>query len=289
MAQVFISYSSRDRTPVRRLARDLRAHGVAVWLDESEIKVGDSISHAVERGLSNSDFLLLWLTKSALDSGWVDREWRGKLLDEVDTGRVLVLVALADETDVPGLLRDKKWADFRRSYEEGLAQILAVPGLAPLRIGDALYRGLHEAEELLMRIVRPIFGGLGDLSLSEPHEQRWYPYRPDSLAAWVPDHGTWRDHHAVLGICDIDGDCQPTLVFRWGDNSDPWPAIQDPYADPITMTYTLDGLLYVRAHARRLVDILGVRLSKLAGLRLAAQADSFASELSRVAIRFSST
>lgn len=41
MSSIFLSHNHNDKPFVRRLAHDLQAVGVRVWLDESEIMVGD--------------------------------------------------------------------------------------------------------------------------------------------------------------------------------------------------------------------------------------------------------
>ena len=40
---VFLSHNVNDKPFVRNLARDLENHGVKYWLDEAEIKGGDSL------------------------------------------------------------------------------------------------------------------------------------------------------------------------------------------------------------------------------------------------------
>ena len=47
----FISYSSKDKAVVRELAARLEKDGVRVWLDEEQIKPGDSIPANSEKGL----------------------------------------------------------------------------------------------------------------------------------------------------------------------------------------------------------------------------------------------
>jgi hypothetical protein len=50
---IFLSHSSADKPFARRLAGDLRARGVRVWLDEAEIGIGDSlIGTSAERGVT---------------------------------------------------------------------------------------------------------------------------------------------------------------------------------------------------------------------------------------------
>ncbi|ELC08198.1 toll/interleukin-1 receptor domain-containing protein [Escherichia coli] len=39
---VFLSHNHNDKPFVRKLARDLENHGVHYWLDEAEMKIGDS-------------------------------------------------------------------------------------------------------------------------------------------------------------------------------------------------------------------------------------------------------
>lgn len=40
---IFLSHTYTDKTFVRKLAADLEAHGIRYWLDEAEIKVGESL------------------------------------------------------------------------------------------------------------------------------------------------------------------------------------------------------------------------------------------------------
>jgi len=67
-AQIFLSYSSRDKQFVRWLAVDLRNHGHRVWLDEWEVLVGESIPRRIAHGLDQSDFVAVVLSKHAVES-----------------------------------------------------------------------------------------------------------------------------------------------------------------------------------------------------------------------------
>lgn len=40
---VFLSHNHNDKPFVRKLARDLENHSVRYWLDEAEMKIGDSL------------------------------------------------------------------------------------------------------------------------------------------------------------------------------------------------------------------------------------------------------
>jgi hypothetical protein len=123
---IFLSHSNKDKKNVGRLAKDLRSFGLKVWLDEWSIKVGDPITQSIEMGIKNCKYMGIWLTKYAVSSGWVQREWQAKYNQEVSSGQVSVLPLLADDCDIPDLLKDKRYADFRCNYSEGLKTLLNV-------------------------------------------------------------------------------------------------------------------------------------------------------------------
>jgi 5'-deoxynucleotidase YfbR-like HD superfamily hydrolase len=124
MPKIFLSHSSRDKDAVLKLERDIRAAGIDVWLDDSEIEVGQSVAKKIQEGLEKSDYLAIWLTHHAVGSGWVEQEWLAKFHAAIEDRQIAVLPLLAEDVDIPFLLRDKKYADFRSDYNAGLRQLL---------------------------------------------------------------------------------------------------------------------------------------------------------------------
>lgn len=122
--RVFLCHSSTDKPFVDRLAFDLERVNVGVWYDKWEIKVGDSILEKIQHGLSSQDYLALVLSPHSVESPWVKKEINAALIRELDEKRVVILPVLIENCAIPLLLRDKKWADFRKSYEEGLEELL---------------------------------------------------------------------------------------------------------------------------------------------------------------------
>ncbi|MBM7772869.1 hypothetical protein JOD54_003073 [Actinokineospora baliensis] len=122
--RVFISHSSSDKETAVSLSVDLANVGHTPWLDEWEIKVGESIPNKIALGIDGCDYLLLLLSPTAVESGWVEREWSAKYWSEVESGAVRVLPAMVLDCAVPTLLRVKKYADLRGDYSHGLRQIL---------------------------------------------------------------------------------------------------------------------------------------------------------------------
>jgi hypothetical protein len=78
---VFLSHSAKDKAVVRDVAARLQRDGVRVWLDEEQIKPGDSIPAKIEDGLEHSRVLacpavaagrrrMLCMSANAFGSDW---------------------------------------------------------------------------------------------------------------------------------------------------------------------------------------------------------------------------
>lgn len=75
---VFISHASEDKqSVVRPLAKKLRSLGMRVWVDESELKIGDSLSRKIDEGLAKSRAELVILSKAFFSKKWPEYELRG--------------------------------------------------------------------------------------------------------------------------------------------------------------------------------------------------------------------
>src|ERR1044072_6862071 len=94
---VFLSYNSKDKLLVRKLAECLREAGLSVWFDEWVIQPGDDIYLAIEQGLESSHTLVLCMSSSAFGSGWVTLERNTVLFrDPSNQERRFVPLLLAD-------------------------------------------------------------------------------------------------------------------------------------------------------------------------------------------------
>ena len=129
MRTVFISYSNKDRDFAERLATDLRASGAGVWFDQWEIKVGDSITQKINDGIHDNDYLAVVLSPDSVASPWVKKELNAAMMKELDRRSVFVLPILYRDCKIPALIADKRYADFRKSYEFGFSEVVRV--LAP--------------------------------------------------------------------------------------------------------------------------------------------------------------
>ncbi len=118
-------YAHEDTKFVRSLVSDLQQHDVAVWFDEDEINVGDSLTEAIRSGLASSGYAIVVLSRAALSSKWVNSELDQALHRQQNGYPPLVLPALIEDLDLPTRLAHIQYADFRGDYDHGLEQLLA--------------------------------------------------------------------------------------------------------------------------------------------------------------------
>ena len=72
---VFISHASEDKQAVALpLAESLVRSGLKVWLDQFELRVGDSLREKIDEGLSESAFGVVILSEHFLNKGWPKKE-----------------------------------------------------------------------------------------------------------------------------------------------------------------------------------------------------------------------
>jgi hypothetical protein len=121
---VFISHSSVDKPFVRKLNRALRHRGLETWLDEAEIRVGDSIPLAISNALDRTSVFCLVLSRASTTSPWVNRELHSTAGRWIN-GDVTLVPCLVEDCSRPALLRDIKYADFRGDFSRGIQDILS--------------------------------------------------------------------------------------------------------------------------------------------------------------------
>ena len=88
---VFISHASEDKEEVvRPLAHKLQNKGLTVWYDEFEMKIGDSLRRKIDKGLANSKFGVVVLSKDFIKKGWTNYELDG-IITKATTGEQILL------------------------------------------------------------------------------------------------------------------------------------------------------------------------------------------------------
>ena len=116
---IFISYSRREVGFVDDLTRKLEKNGFKVWLDYRKLVPGTPWAGQIDKGLEESEVILLVVSKASMASKYVELEWR-----RVITENKRVILAIFEAVDLPKELEQFEWVDFRGSYEKGVRELL---------------------------------------------------------------------------------------------------------------------------------------------------------------------
>ena len=113
----FISYSTRDEEFARRLYSRMRDEHLRVWFAPEDIKGGEKLYDQIERAIQVHDRLLLVLSESSMQSGWVRKEIKSAVEMEIkEDRRKLFPIAIV------GFDKVKAWKRFDADLGEDLAE-----------------------------------------------------------------------------------------------------------------------------------------------------------------------
>ena len=116
---VFISHASEDKDEVvRPLANELCNKGIKVWYDEFEMKIGDSLRRKIDKGLANSRFGIVVVSKDFIKKGWTNYELDG-IITKAVSGEQIILPIWHNITK-------KEVIDFSPSLADKLARNTAI-------------------------------------------------------------------------------------------------------------------------------------------------------------------
>ncbi len=118
---IFLCHSSADKAIARRLAAELRARSIQVWIDEAEIRLGDSLIGKIEAAIDDVDYFAILLSKNSVSSNWVLKELRTAMHREISGKEVVVLPLLIEECEIPPFLWEKFHVDLRYDSRFDLA------------------------------------------------------------------------------------------------------------------------------------------------------------------------
>ena len=114
--KTFLSYSRANKDFAVRLAKELKAEGFDVWLDQLDIPLGARWDVEVETALAESEIFMIIMTPSSISSENV----RDEIGYAIDNGKRFLPVLLENCT-VPLRLRRFQYVDFtNKSFDDGV-------------------------------------------------------------------------------------------------------------------------------------------------------------------------
>jgi hypothetical protein len=114
---IFISHTSADHDFVWELAKKLKRglRGIAeIFVDDWEIKVGDSIVRKIDEAAQRADFFIIALSKHSINQEWVQREIDTAFTKLIQKkSKILPVWLEISENEVPSILSPLKAAVFK--------------------------------------------------------------------------------------------------------------------------------------------------------------------------------
>src|SRR5664280_648024 len=121
VASCFISYNHADAELARSIASALEAHGYYVWIDEGQIKLGDSLIQSIGDAIDQVDFLIALVSDHSVQSEWCKKELALAMTGELNRRRVSVLACRVGDAVVPPSLVDKLYLQVSSDDAAGAA------------------------------------------------------------------------------------------------------------------------------------------------------------------------
>lgn len=107
VASCFISYNHADKALARAIHDGLTAQGYRVWIDEGELRVGDSLISAISEAIDRVDFLIALVSEHSTASNWCQKEISLAMTGEVGKRGITVLPCRVGDVAMPPSLADK--------------------------------------------------------------------------------------------------------------------------------------------------------------------------------------
>jgi TolB-like protein len=115
---VFISYASQDSEVAGRISEALRAAGVEVWFDQSELRGGDAWDALIRKQVKECTLFMALISANTemRSEGYFRREWNlavSRMLDMADDQSFLLPVVIDETAEVtarvPDRFRERQW------------------------------------------------------------------------------------------------------------------------------------------------------------------------------------
>jgi hypothetical protein len=108
--RVFVSHASEDKQRfVVRFAQRLRENGVDAWLDQWEMKPGDSLVDRIfEQGLKPAEAVVIVISAVSVTKPWVRQELNTSVVARISRGLKIIPIVI-DKCEIPECLQSTLW------------------------------------------------------------------------------------------------------------------------------------------------------------------------------------
>ena len=142
--RIFVSYARADSDFALKLAQDLRAANVDIWIDQLDIGPGDPWDQEVEKALKACTGLLVILSPRSVASRSVMDEVSFALEQNKKTVPVIY-----EDCEIPFRLGRLQHTDFTSDHSNGLSKLIEALGGTPQPIDvDEAIRFINQVVEV---------------------------------------------------------------------------------------------------------------------------------------------
>ncbi len=143
----FLSYNAKDLQWADKLKGALEDRGLKIWIDHSEIRPGDMIVEALEKGLEKCRCMVLLVSPHSIKSGWVQEEYsRALALTKAPNKKLRLIPAILRNTKLPGFLGNRLYVDFRdiTNFDEMVDKLVwGISGREPTLIEKSIEQAIR--------------------------------------------------------------------------------------------------------------------------------------------------
>ena len=143
---IFLSYASQDADAARRICEALRAAGLEVWFDQSELAGGDAWDQKIRKQIKECSLFvpIISANTNAREEGYFRREWNiavDRMMDMADHKAFLFPLILDDLAEasavVPERFRERQWTRLGTQTSDDAAMNAFADRIAKLFSGRA--------------------------------------------------------------------------------------------------------------------------------------------------------
>ncbi len=116
MTDVFIVYDNKDHFYRKKINHSLMRHGFTTWVDQSDIKVGDSYEEAIFEGIEQANNLIFLLSPKSVKSEFCLKELNHAL--SLNKRIIPLMVDKVTEKDLPENIRHIQHVDFTNNNDQ---------------------------------------------------------------------------------------------------------------------------------------------------------------------------
>jgi TolB-like protein/Tfp pilus assembly protein PilF len=142
---VFLSYASQDAEAARRICEALRASGIEVWFDQSELRGGDAWDRQIRKQIHDCLLFIPIISahSQARLEGYFRREWKlavDRTHDMAEEKPFLVPIVIDDTSEqaasVPDKFREVQWSrlqagEITPAFVDGVSRLLSRDSSGP--------------------------------------------------------------------------------------------------------------------------------------------------------------